>query len=93
MKPTTATLPPTAGWQPVVFAKDQPEYQPLPVLRNADGDLISAWQLSWRERIRLFLTGRLYIGLLTFNRPLQPILPMAAPPTLAAGGGWTEGKK
>lgn len=32
--------------QNIVFAKDQPEYQPLPALRMPDGEVITCWGLS-----------------------------------------------
>jgi len=32
--------------QNVVYAKDQPEYLPLPGLKNELGDLITCWELS-----------------------------------------------
>lgn len=60
--------------QNVVFAKDQPEYQPLPAFRNdsPQGEVISCWQLSLRERVRILLTGKLWVSLLSFNKPLTP---------------------
>lgn len=61
----------------VVFAKDQPEYKQLPAYRCADpetGRIFCCWSLSWRERIRLLFTGRLWHQILTFNKPLQPQL-------------------
>lgn len=59
--------------QNVVFAKDQPEYMPLPARRSADGsEVTSCWGMSWRERLRVLLTGRVYLTLLTFGAPLQP---------------------
>ena len=61
----------------VTFAKDQPEYLPLPAHRSEDGEVTSCWSLSWRERLRLLWSGRFYITLMTFNGPLQPILPRA----------------
>ena len=82
MTPMPVHLPAAIGWEPVTYAKDQPQYQPLPVLRNPDnGTLISCWGLTWRERLRLALTGRLWVQLLTFGRPLQPMLLSVAPPT------------
>lgn len=58
----------------VVFAKDQPEYKPLPAFRNEGGmgEVISCWKLSFRERIRLLFTGRLWLSLAMFGRPLTP---------------------
>lgn len=60
-----------------VFAKDQPEYQPLPVMHLQDraGSVISCWQLTDQEREEIAKTGKLYIKVMTFGHPLQPILP------------------
>jgi len=58
----------------LVVAKDQSEYQQLPVHRSDDGTLISCWSLTWRERIKLLFTGRLWHSVMTFNQPLQPQL-------------------
>ncbi len=62
--------------QNVVYAKDQPEYLPLPAMRTpgVDGELICCWQLSWRERVRVLFTGRIWHSILTFGKPLQPQL-------------------
>lgn len=64
----------------VTFAEDQPEYLPLPALRAPDGRVVTCWGLTWRERLSVLLRGRLYIMVLTFNQPLQPILPAVVPP-------------
>jgi hypothetical protein len=74
MKPIDTNLKAT-GWTKVIYAKDQPEYLPLPVIKNPNGDVISCWSLDWKERIKLFLTGKLWLMILTYNHPLQPILP------------------
>ena len=62
------------------YAKDQPEYLPLPVLKTAEGEVFSCWSLTWRERLRVLLTGRIWYSVLTFNRPLQPQLPSVRKP-------------
>lgn len=58
----------------VVFAKDQPEYQPLPAFRAGGemGAVISCWKLTFRERLRILFTGRLWVSLATFGKPLTP---------------------
>lgn len=56
----------------VVFAKDQKEYLPLPAWRDSDGTVISCWGLSFKERIKLLFSGRVWLRLLTYNKPLQP---------------------
>jgi len=60
----------------VVFAKDQPEYLPLPALRMPDGMVITCWELSEDEKKQILETGKIYLQQLTFNQPLQPVLLM-----------------
>ena len=57
----------------VTYAKDQPEYIPLPVRRDSNGTVVTCWKLSLKERVQMALRGRFYLTLLTFNKPLQPI--------------------
>ena len=59
--------------QNVVYAKDQPEYLPLPAHKSPQGTVTSCWKLMWRERMSVLFCGRVYLTLLTFNEPLQPI--------------------
>ena len=58
----------------VIFGADQPQYLPLPALRLNDdfGTVRSCWYASLKERIRILLTGRIYLELLTYDRPIQP---------------------
>lgn len=56
-----------------VYAENQPEYLPLPAHRATDGCVTSCWALSWRERWRVLVTGRVFVAILTFNQPLQPV--------------------
>ena len=59
-----------------VFAKDQPEYQPLHAYRedsvNGNGEVVTCWELSFRERLRILFKGEVWLCLLTFNKPLTP---------------------
>lgn len=57
-----------------VFAKDQPEYQPLPALKLdcETGDVISCWNLSFKERVRVLFTGKIWVSLMMFKKPLTP---------------------
>lgn len=59
--------------QHVVYAANQPEYQPLPVWKKPGGAVISRWRLTWRERLAVLLGRDLYVEVLTFGQPLQPI--------------------
>lgn len=60
--------------QNVVFAKDQPEYQPLPALKldTPEGEVISCWKLSFKERVKILFTGRIWLSLMSFNKLLTP---------------------
>lgn len=60
-------------FEEVIFAKDQSEYNDLPAVRFANGEVITRWKLTFIERLKLLFSGNLYLHLLTFNRPLQPI--------------------
>ena len=71
--------------QTTTFAKDQPEYSPLPAHITADGmEVTSCWRMSWRERFRVLWTGRVYLTLLTFGQPLQPQKIQTTPPEARA---------
>lgn len=72
MKPITPVIPGSTVPE-VVYAKDQPEYTPLPAYRTDDGMVITRWHLSIRERFRLLASGSLWLSVLTFNRALQPV--------------------
>lgn len=69
----------------VIIAKDQPEYRPLPSnYANDDyGTVTFCWRLTWRERLRLLVTGKLWHQVLTFKKPLQPQLPSAKKPEMS----------
>ena len=59
------------------LAKDQPQYQDLPIakLPGDEGIAISQWQLSIKEKFKIVFTGKLWLKQLTFHRQYQPILP------------------
>jgi hypothetical protein len=58
-----------------VYAKDQPEYLPLPAYRDECGNVTSCWQMTWKERLRILFFGKVYFSVMTFGQPLQPQLP------------------
>lgn len=63
-----------------VYAENQPEYLPLPVRKAEDGEVVSCWKLTWWERVKVLITGKMWFACLTFNQPLQPQLPMIDKP-------------
>lgn len=72
MSPITPVVP---GFDLEVteYAKNQPEYNTLPSHRQPDGTVTTRWKLTFSERLKILLTGDLWLQLLTFNHPLQPV--------------------
>jgi hypothetical protein len=60
--------------QNIVFAKDQPEYNQLPALKldSPEGEVISCWKLSFKERFKVLFLGRIWLSIMSFNKPLTP---------------------
>lgn len=61
--------------QNITFAEDQEEYLPLPAFvdySRLDKPVISCWQLTWKERVQLLFTGKIWMSQLIFEGPLQP---------------------
>ena len=73
MEPTTPVLTKEFQSQEIVYAKDQPEYTPLPVHRNKRGVVLSRWKLTQQEREAIAAGGDILLSVYTFNQPLQPI--------------------
>jgi hypothetical protein len=59
--------------QEVVFAKDQDEYLDLPASVSGDGLVTTRWALTDQERLKIYQGGSLYLQVLTFGKPLQPV--------------------
>lgn len=70
MTPMTPEARP--GALAVVFAKDQPQYKPLPA-NVAFPYVETKWKLTWKERFTMLLRGTLYLTVMTFDKPFQPI--------------------
>ena len=49
--------------QNVVYAKDQPEYVPLPAYRTNDGEVVFCMSLSLTERLRVLFSGKIWCSL------------------------------
>ncbi len=60
--------------QTTIVAKDQPEYMPLPAFIDSgpQGDVISCWQLTWKERLQILFTGKIWLSLWCFHKPITP---------------------
>ena len=63
-------IEPVEGWTAKTYAKDQPEYKPLPVIEKDDdpeGRVISRWRPTAEELGKLLGGEDLYLEVLTFG--------------------------
>lgn len=59
--------------QNVIYAKDQPEYNPLPAHRGPDGTVTSCWEFNDEDIEHIIKHRKIFISQMTFNKALQPI--------------------
>lgn len=62
----------------VVFAENQEDYKSLPAMYDKtrhEGVVVTCYRLSFIERVRVLFRGRIWLGIMTFNNPLQPQFP------------------
>jgi hypothetical protein len=74
MEPVKPELTLPEGWHEVIFAEHQPQYTPLPVALRVDGRLVSRWRPTEDERKAIAEGKDVFLTVLTFNEPLQPVL-------------------
>ena len=79
-------IPASFSGSNVVYAKNQPQYLPLPAHNGIDGRVTTCWTLTLRERVKVLLTGRMWLQQLAFGAPLQPQRPSADRPILQEAG-------
>lgn len=56
-----------------LIAKDQDEYLTLLAFRDDSGTIVTRWHISWKDRFKILFKGNLWLTILTFNQPLQPV--------------------
>jgi hypothetical protein len=73
MNPVSPVMPGSEAIE-VVYAKDQPEYAPLPAvyLDTPSRPVISRWRLTDEERHKVIDGGDIVLTLLSFGNPLTP---------------------
>lgn len=79
MKPVSPVIP-GVEMDEVVYAADQPEYQPLPAFKCINGKILTRWELTDGEKRLVTEQGYIYLAVNTFNQPLQPVFLSATPP-------------
>jgi len=74
MKPVSPVIPGHEESEHIL-AKNQPQYQPLPVLVTGDEErrMISRWEFTDEERDLIASGGSLLVQQLTFGNLFQPV--------------------
>lgn len=62
------------------FGVNQKEYRNLPAFLDKSGDVVTCWKVPLKHRVAILFTGRFFIWQRTFNKPLNPILPLSVNP-------------
>jgi len=57
----------------VVFAKDQPEYLPLPAYKDTTGRVLTCWKMTFWETLKFIFFRKIWLVTETYNGPLQPV--------------------
>jgi len=59
----------------VCYAKNQSEYRPLRALKSMkdDGAILTRWELTPEQRAAIASGADLFLEVMTFNHPLQPV--------------------
>lgn len=86
MNPVSPVIPgQDVGVTETTFAKDQPQYNPLPsiIIPGREGEVLSRWELTEEEKALLASgEGHIFLSLSTFGQPLQPIRLRVATPEM-----------
>ncbi len=70
------------GLEMVRVAKNQPQYIELPAVVSVHGLVTTRWALSWAERLCILLSGNIYLQVLSFGKPLQPVKLLTKEPSI-----------
>lgn len=73
LQPSPEPVIPELEAQEVVYAKNQPQYNPLRVLRSTEGVVLQRWTFTDEQRELIAAGGDVYLELSTFNGPLTPV--------------------
>lgn len=65
--------------QTTVLGKNQPPFLPLPCYMD-EKETISHWRLSWSERLKVLIRGRIWLRQCNFEQKLQAQSPTVDTP-------------
>ena len=67
MQPISPVIPGISSTYKVVYAKDQPQYNPSPVYKWKDEHVVSRWKMNFKERLHCLFFGYIYLNISTFT--------------------------
>lgn len=73
MTPVSPVISEEYADREAVYAKNQPEYIPLPVIRSSEGVVLSRWKITESERQAVSEGADVFLSVWTFNRSLRPV--------------------
>ncbi len=74
MQPVSPVLGPEFQGREITFAKNQPQFIPIPVHRNRMGVLLSRWRLTDDERAAIAAGADIFLSSFTRNESLLPCM-------------------
>lgn len=89
MRPVSPVIP-GVEMDEVVYAADQPQYQPLPAFKCVNGKILTRWEMTDEEKRLVAEQGYIYLAVSTFNQPLQPVYLSATPPDAIDYVDWED---
>jgi len=59
----------------VLVAEHQEEYMVMPAifLHDNTGTILTRWRLTWKDRLKILLTGNIWVWMMAFGQRIQPI--------------------
>jgi len=82
MKPVSPVIP-NEDHKEVIVAEHQDEYQNLPSIYLDNGNaILTRWELTEEERKLIFETGNIWLHMMTFGKPVTPVMMYAQQPRI-----------
>lgn len=71
MRPLSPVIPDKNAPE-TIYAKDQPEYIPLPTVKTPDGIVLTRWSVNEQEMKQILDQGYFYLLVSTLTLPFNP---------------------
>lgn len=86
IKPVSPVIPNSVNGAEVKVAENQPEYRTLPSLAIDDNTFLTRWKVPFLHRLRILFSGNIFIEIMHFRKPIQPLYVDTKPNTVQVAG-------